>query len=35
MDKVSGENGGWFSIFQEGPITRIAPTEVLQGGGPS
>jgi len=32
MAKVSGETGGRFSIFQEGPITWMAPTEVLEGG---
>ena len=31
MAKVSGETGGWFSIFHEGPITWMPP-EVLEGG---
>jgi len=31
MAKVSGEIRGWFSIFQEGPITWMAPPEVLEG----
>jgi len=25
MAKVSGETGGWFSIFQEQPVTWVAP----------
>jgi len=31
MAKVSSETGGWFSIFQEGPITWMAPRGI--GGG--
>jgi len=34
MAKVSGETGGLFCIFQEGPITWMTP-EVLEGAGPS
>ena len=32
MAKVSGETGVWLNIFEEGPITWMAPTEVLEGG---